>query len=688
MSDNSAVPVIVLSASRDPVESINSILRRAGQPSHCTWIPGLPDLADALPQINPELLLVVGNDSQMTLDAARVREQVAPEVPLLAISDDFSELFAAELMRMGARDLVSLQQPARLEAVMLRELRTYRLERALNSTLQTARDYRKQLESVLASSHDAIAQVQEGIVVEANESWLELFGHVDANVFLGQPLMDFFEPVAHAGLKGALSSALQGRWQDHSLSALARVADGSTLAIDVTLTTGNFDGDPSVRLIVPARKRTSDGKDLAAELAEAMRRDSATGLLQRRPLIDAIRDRLSQPAPGGLRSIACIRLDRFSALEKEIGVESSEHVLSEFATLLKSHLSAHDLAGRFSGPSFLALIERGNSSDLDAWTERLVGQVGKIAINTGNKPVHISCSVGLSNVPHSNPDVDAAIFDAVEAVRKARTRGNAQIAHIDRADADSRVLAYDTIWVKHIKSALIENRFKLVQQPVASLQGDDPKMFDVMVRMLDPTGKEVLPSDFMPAAERNDLLRNIDRWVIGAALNVAAQKRPGCLFVRLSRDTVLDPSLPDWLELQLRSSKAQPDRVCFQVIEKLAQEREGEVLRLARSLKQHGLRFALERFGSGDHSIALINRLPLDFIKIDGALVQGLSGNFDLQEQVRALVAAATKQKIQTIAERVEDANTMAVLWQLGVQYIQGYFINQPEEVVIDSKQG
>ena len=246
MSDNSAVPVIVLSASRDPVESINSILRRAGQPSHCTWIPGLPDLADALPQINPELLLVVGNDSQMTMDAARVREQVAPEVPLLAIGDDFSELLAAELMRMGARDLVSLQQPARLEAVMLRELRTYRLERALNTTLQSARDYRKQLESVLASSHDAIAQVQEGIVVEANESWLELFGHVDAGIFLGQPLMDFFEPVAHAGLKGALSSALQGRWQDHSLSALARVADGTTLAIDVTLTTGHFDGDPSL----------------------------------------------------------------------------------------------------------------------------------------------------------------------------------------------------------------------------------------------------------------------------------------------------------------------------------------------------------------------------------------------------------------------------------------------------------
>ena len=83
--------------------------------------------------------------------------------------------------------------------------------------------------------------------------------------------------------------------------------------------------------------------------------------------------------------------------------------------------------------------------------------------------------------------------------------------------------AYDKIWVKHIKSALMENRFRLVQQPVASLQGEDPNMFDVLVRMLDHQGKEVLPAEFMAAAERNDLLKNIDRWVVGASLSFAAQ---------------------------------------------------------------------------------------------------------------------------------------------------------------------
>src|SRR5678815_542935 len=167
-------------------------------------------------------------------------------------------------------------------------------------------------------------------------------------------------------------------------------------------------------------------------------------------------------------------------------------------------------------------------------------------------------------------NIDAIVADVVEAVRRGRSQGGNQIFHLDRADTDTRVQAYDKIWVKHIKAALMENRFRLVQQPVASLQGEDSGMFDVLVRMIDAQGKEVLPAEFMAAAERNDLLKNIDRWVVGASLAFAAQRKPGCLFVRLSRETVKDPSFVDWLENQMRASRADPHRLCFQVTESTA----------------------------------------------------------------------------------------------------------------------
>jgi len=248
---------------------------------------------------------------------------------------------------------------------------------------------------------------------------------------------------------------------------------------------------------------------------------------------------------------------------------------------------------------------------------------------------------------------------------------------------DSRVMSYDKVWVKHIKAALMENRFRLVQQPIASLQGEDPGMFDVLVRMIDPQGREVLPSEFMAAAGRNDLLKNIDRWVVGASLSFAAQKKPECLFVRLSRETVRDAGFMEWLDNHLRSSRAEPQRLCFQSSEESATSYVPQVTALATALRQRGFRFAIESFGSGRDSAGLLESVPLDFVKIDGTIIQGLASDPQLQIQVRVLVEAARRRNVQTIGERVEDANTMAVLWQLGVQYIQGYFVNEPEEVVL-----
>jgi EAL domain-containing protein (putative c-di-GMP-specific phosphodiesterase class I) len=208
-------------------------------------------------------------------------------------------------------------------------------------------------------------------------------------------------------------------------------------------------------------------------------------------------------------------------------------------------------------------------------------------------------------------------------------------------------------------------------------------MFDVLVRMVDPQGKEVLPSEFMAAAERNDLLKNIDRWVVGASLSFAAQRKPGCLFVRLSRETAKDATFVDWLDNHVRASRADPQRLCFQVTEQAASQYLTQIKALSEALRTRGFRFAIEGFGSGRDPQGMLESVQLDFVKIDGAIIQGLTGDPQLQQRVRGLVEAATKAQVQTIAERVEDANTMAVLWQIGVPFIQGYFVNEPEQVVL-----
>ena len=683
MSDATAVPLIVHSATRDAVEALNSLLRRAGVATHCTWIPAAQDIPDALAQINPELLICCLLPGQELAAIAGMRDEVSATVPLIAVREQVDEKMIADDMAQGARDTVSLQQPGRLQAVISRELRAFRLERTLNATLRSSQDYRSQLEGVLQRSNDAIAHIQEGILVDANAAWLELFGFAEAAGLVGQPVMDLFEDSTQAPLKAALAACLQGRWSSHTLKAGAILGDGSVVPLELALALGEFDGAPGVRLIVAAHRR--DDRQLARELETAVRSDPGTGLLTRRHLLAALQERLQQPAAGGVRYLACVRPDNFGAIERDHGILLSEQLLIAFAGIVRSLLGPHDIAGHFGGTSLMLLLERGNQRDVEAWCGNLIDRMVKHAFQAGTRTLHMTCTVGLGMVALANPDVNLAAMDALDAARRGRERGGNQMVTVNRADNDTRVQAYDQVWVKHIKAALMENRFRLVQQPIASLSGGDHKIFDVAIRMVDAQGKEVLPSEFLPAAARNELMKNIDRWVIGASLSFVANRKPDLLFVRLSRDSAVDATLPQWLDTQLKSTLATPACLCLQITEEVALRHLPQATLLANALRTRGLKFAIEHYGADALADSLIGVVPMDYVKIDGALMQGLAGSPDLQRRVRAIAEAAARHGILTVAERIEDANTMAVVWQLGVQYIQGYFVHAPEEVVLTS---
>ena len=378
--------------------------------------------------------------------------------------------------------------------------------------------------------------------------------------------------------------------------------------------------------------------------------------------------------------------DKFAGIQADIGLLASEDFLVAFAELLRDQLTPNDLAGRFAGNTFVVLLERGTPRDVEAWAEHVVQRVGRHVFQIAQKSFSATCTVGLAVVPPGMTDVLVPLTDANAANKRGRADGGNQVTLVDRTESDTRVLAADKIWVKQIKAALMENRFRLVQQPIASLQGEDKGMFDVLVRMLDEQRGEVLPTEFMAAAERNDLMKNIDRWVIGASMSFGAARKPSCIFVRLSRDSVVDKSLVPWLQTQLKAIRIEPQRICFQVTEEVATQHVSHTKELVKALRALHFRFALEHFGAGRDSLGLLANITTDFIKIDGSLMQGLSINNQLQQTVKGLVESAKKRKVETIAERVEDANTMAVLWQLGIEFIQGYFVNAPEEVVIGTR--
>src|SRR5512139_4010410 len=194
LAETSAIPVVVLSRQQDPVEVINSTLRNAGQAVHCSWVRELTDLADALTTADPpQLLFLCVADDEELASAMEQRARLASSVPALIVRETIDEAALVRGLELGAQDVVTLQARSRLQAVAARELDAARLDHALHGTLASARQYRDQMKAFMTGSTDAIAHAQEGIVVDVNPAWAELFGRAEASDLLGQPLMDLFD---------------------------------------------------------------------------------------------------------------------------------------------------------------------------------------------------------------------------------------------------------------------------------------------------------------------------------------------------------------------------------------------------------------------------------------------------------------------------------------------------------------
>ena len=221
------IAIAVLSKDQDDVELINGTLRDAGLAAHCHWIGDSQKLADTLSGESVELVILNCDRYKDSIQqVVKVKDRYNPEVPVIAMQQEANEATIESAMRAGACDLVSLGLKSRLQSVVSRELRALRVERALNSTLQSATEYKKQLKDHMAVSASSYALVQEGIFTDVNDAWLQQFKIKDKDELVGLPIMDTFEPESQAALKGALVATIAGR----SPTAIPSAPAGSSSA--------------------------------------------------------------------------------------------------------------------------------------------------------------------------------------------------------------------------------------------------------------------------------------------------------------------------------------------------------------------------------------------------------------------------------------------------------------------------
>jgi len=682
LSVNHSISIAILSENQDDVALINSTLRDAGHAAQCHWIKTPKDLSELLADEAVELLILNCDSYPDSIrQVIKQKDRHNPEVPVIALQEKADEKRILEAMKNGACDLVSIGLRDRLQSVVTRELRALRVERALNSTIHSATEYKRQLKDHMQSSSSAIALVEEGIITDVNDAWLTLFRSASNDEVVGLPLMDNFESESQAAIKGALVAAIAGKWAvDEKLIAKSHVTGDDTNEVHLEFRKFVFDNGPCVQVRISAPDKQSD--EPTKLVHDALQRDPTTLLFHRAQFLERIQKRLRNKPSSGLHVLAYVRIDKFAEVCEKVGILKSDEILAQFAEAVRKRMHPRDVAGRFEGTALMVLLERGKARDAEVWGKQLCEHIRKLTFEVDDMSTQLTCTVGVCAANEIYSNLEEFVAATVDAHKIAKEAGGNSVVLSYCTAEDSKQQEFDAIWVKHLKSALMDDRFRLAQLPIAGLRSDGIEMYDLLVRMLDEQGNSVLPSEFLPAAERNNMMKNIDRWMIKAAIDFCNNSTADRVFVRLSRQSVLDSSTPAWMEQEFDKHDFDCTRLVMQLPERDAAKHIKQTRTVVNKLRKLGIGFALEHYGVDQERFQILDILKPDYIKIDGEVMHTLMTDSSLQNAVEKIVRAAAERGIKTVAERVENANAMAVLFQLGLDYMQGHYVHEPEVVL------
>jgi diguanylate cyclase (GGDEF)-like protein/PAS domain S-box-containing protein len=687
VSERGFLPVLVLAQAQNHAEKINSLLRSAGHPVRSTWVGNLDEAEIALTDQRYDLIFCFTGLPDAPLDmVAGLRDEVAKGTPLIAIAKSADEAGILDAINKGARDLVSVDNPQRLEAVVVRELGVLKQARALGRAEDTIRGFQSRFESLLSESGDAIGYFQDGIHVSANPAWLERFGYASMEQLEGIPVMDLFSAESQKTLKDAMRDLMKGKAVP-KLELKAVTQGGEEFDADVEMRQVEMDGEAAVEIAI---RQEADTSELEAQMAEVARRDPLSGLYHRHHFVDVLSEEVQRHRKGAARALVFIKPDKFSLIEDKVGPLASDHVLKLLGELIAKRLAKHDTAARFGGNIFAALVLRHGFKEIEQLAADLVATVGKTVFEAGGQSTSMTLSVGIADFAITDsPTVAVLISHAQQACRQARQAGGNRAKLYEPPVTDKDGKLSDAGWVKQITNALKTNRFQLVYQPIASLQGDESQMFDVLVRMLGDDNSEIMPGDFIPPAVRNGLMVGIDRWIMDQAFRIVTQrsrdKQRARFFVRVSDQSLTDATLVQWIQKGLQTHHVPAGAMVFQVAEQSAAKYLKETKALAEAAKDMRCGVAIEHFGVGHDPLRLFDHVRPDFVKIDGSFMARLGSEPRKDAVVQAIIEKAAELQIETIAERVENANTMALLFGFGVSYIQGNYVQEPEVIMAEN---
>lgn len=449
-----------------------------------------------------------------------------------------------------------------------------------------------------------------------------------------------------------------------------------------------YDREQNIIGAILVIKDISEMRALTTELAHQARHDSLTGLLNRRESENRLEQTITEIRryPDEQAWFCYLDLDQFKIINDTCGHLAGDELLKQIAFKLIGITRDVDHIGRMGGDEFTIVLKRCDKETAQKIMERVRNELHDMRFCWDNKCFTVSVSIGIVEITAQSGNVYDVLKAADTACYIAKEEGRNRIHLFDEDDKISTQRRGEMEWVHRIYRAIETGQFVLFYQEIKSFELKDKTLHgELLIRMLDDDGNIVSPYSFIPAAERYNLMPEVDRHVVHLTLNTISRYydnpvvRNGLYAINLSAQSLSDDEFLNFVLLQLATAKVQPNNICFEITETAAISNLVKATKFITTLKDKGCYFALDDFGSGLSSFAYLKNLPVDFIKIDGGFVKSMLTNSLDHALVSSVNQIGHVVGMQTIAEFVETKEIEDRLMQIGIDFAQGYGIARPE---------
>ncbi|MBI1423838.1 MAG: EAL domain-containing protein [Gammaproteobacteria bacterium] len=601
------------------------------------------------------------------------------------------------------------------EADDLFRARVASMSRIVHITKRIERE-RTRLDGILSSVGDGVFGVDKNCnITFTNPATRQLLGYSHAEQIIGQHAESLFHKYEtlhthtnHNNDLHYLEKAIKDGREMHGIESIFNRADGAPMQVELTIFPLLIDRHQEGAVI--AFRDVSVRKLLEQELKWQAHHDPLTKLLNRKYLEDAIVHEVQRLKRYEDQSaLLYIDLDRFKYINDTIGHNAGDQLLIEVGQQLQGRMRQSDVLARLGGDEFGILLRNITEAGVNNVAEKFRSVLANYDFVREGRSYKINTSIGITMIDSQTSSPGEVLSNADIACHIAKGKGR-NACHLYTQEQDNKTaMDMELGWSARLHQALEKNNFQLYYQPIVSLHEIDldnlPRegnlcehicqtnpdcchTYEVLLRLNNPHGDPISPNAFLPTAERFNMMRDIDKWVINATMQQMAELGPEynhiTFTINLSGQS-LDPDVVVPLVQQgIEKYRISPSRFLFEITETCAINDIYAASSLIERLSELGCRFALDDFGTGYCSFSHLKRLPVDYIKIDGMFVKDILTDPMDMAIIRSITNIAHSLGKETIAEFVESPDVLKLLKECGVDYIQGFYVARPSPKLVN----